>query len=753
MPKFMVVKRFFALAACLFFAASLTAQQDADGGELANEKVRRGLRTLSNQIAEFATQQELDQYASILIQLGDTQDLHQPLRSGWESRLKNTKPELRPQRAARAAKALRKHVRALEKELGNLSDKRRERLATIILELDSQSAAANKVLGHKKVAGRWQSTQRLAWAEGASHVAKLMSDAWQLKVPISASASNNQAARNLYGLDAVMVSSHGIRLHGGMSSEKMERILHECLRAMAFSNAVRGGDLNIPVVKPEQELLLTHDLYTFEKVVAEAVENGGLNEAQGSEVLRMDLQSYTDGRGWRTSNWQSEADFQALILWDTYEGWLAKDVQPCLLAGHLHWLCLNFYGTSISQVMWSQRSAVLNASVGAQQAPKDDLWKSVGTSFFGCRSWMKERMKGGDVFPYSGAIVPELGQVRDESLLKATLVNDYLQQVAKLGPIMEATANKPRKISTMSSALGMNLAKFEQIWANWLMADQQRSGLIQRWSGDDVAAQEEGHSEEALAALAYVRNLRRQAYEARNIWVEEVNLNAELSRQAELHARYLDSNSNQANKWPDVHEEYFGRKGFTPEGAWAGRQSLIHGKDDPKAVIDEWMGTFYHRMPILHPGMFGLGYGQSNKFAVMDTNSLTAPYHGEIWSVWPADGSRGVGRRFIPEMPSPVPGENPNKWGYPITLHAFFGQTRRTANIKMTLHFGESKTGKEVDCYFVTPDNNPHPRFSPENAYALIPKSALKGNQEYTVVAECKELSKEMAWTFTTGSQ
>ncbi len=165
------------------------------------------------------------------------------------------------------------------------------------------------------------------------------------------------------------------------------------------------------------------------------------------------------------------------------------------------------------------------------------------------------------------------------------------------------------------------------------------------------------------------------------------------------------------------------------------------------------MGTFYHRLPLLNPGLLGTGYGMGNSFVVMDTGSLAAPYHGEVWSVWPAAKASGVARKYVPELPNPIPGENQNSWGYPITLHAFFGNLRGSPPIEMSLHLGSDQSGKLISCHFITPATNRHPRFSPENAYALIPKSSLKAKQEYTVVARCKELSKELIWTFTTGSK
>lgn len=727
---------------------------------LVAESLRSQLRKQTSSLAALGSWHEIDEYVHMLFLIGDTPEDHQPLRPDWSKRVQNADPLKGGRKSKQMVKSLHKSVAALERELGRAPADHQKRLATAILILDSDSQKANVALGNVKVDGRWLSEKQSTWQRGAEHVAGVMGEAWKLEIVVNHAAANHAAARKLYGRDARTVEAFGLRLHGGMAAEKMERILRESLRAMAFSNVIQGGPFEVPTLSPPRELFLTHERGRFDEVLAEAVEAGGLSERQAGEVRRLDLQSFNDGRGWRTSNWLSEADYQALILWDTYEQWLAADVQPCFLAGHLNWLCLNFFGTSMAEVMWRPRSRAQNATGGAAKQVEDVLWKCVGNSFFGCRSWMKQRMKLGEVFPFSHAIVPELGQVRDESLLKATLVNDYLQQTGELGKLIKASANKPRKTSTISKALGHSLAEFEQEWADWMMAEAPNGGIIQRLSAaanDDAAtaaANGEGggnHSKESFIALAKVREIRQQAYVHLNVWVEEVSLNAELSHNAELHAKYLDWNPSQARKWPDAHEEYYGRKGFSPQGAWAGRQSLIHSISDPSAAIDSWMATFYHRLPLLYPGMFGIGFGAGKSFVVLDTNSLTAPYKGELWAVWPADGAKDIGRRFQPEKPNPIPGENQSKWGYPITLQAFFGGRRGSWPIEMTLHLGKERTGKEVPCHFITPESNHNPRFSPENAYALIPKSALKAKQEYTVVATCEEIGKEFIWTFETG--
>ncbi|NQU47947.1 MAG: hypothetical protein HQ519_04815 [Planctomycetes bacterium] len=589
--------------------------------------------------------------------------------------------------------------------------------------------------------------------QGAAKMAELISQAQQLDIKIKHAPSLNPTVLELYPENASQVQAFGLHIHGGMPSEKLERILRESLRAIAFSNAIRGNDLEVPTLSPAREIVLLHENDRFDLALAEAIKNRGLSQGQADDLVLMDSQSFVDRRGWRTSRWMTEAGYQALVIWDTNELWLSKDTQPCLLAGHLNWLSMNFFGTSMPVLTWRTNDENRHVTIAGVQVREGALWRSAKSSTFACRTWMKARMQAGDSFPYTFAIVDELGEVRNESLLKATFVNEYLQCSGELGKLIGATSLKPRTAKTISMGLGRSLAEFEREWANWFLYEDNQLLLLQAAAGKKEIDKNEESEDEAMAALRFLREIRKQAYSNANIWAEEVNLYPDLSLQAQLHAQYLKFNPKQAKKWPGAHEEYSNRKGFTPAGAWAARHSMIHFSPDPIVAMEEWMATFYHRLSMLEPGLFGIGFGSEGKFCVLDTSSLIAPYWGEEWVVWPPQDASNVQRNYQPELPNPVPGSNLKSMGYPITLQAYWGAKPGSHSIQMTLYKGKSESSNAVPCYSITPDAPLSKVLAPENAYCLIPKAVLKSNQTYTVVAECDALQKKLVWNFKTDSK
>src|SRR5262249_53001635 len=140
----------------------------------------------------------------------------------------------------------------------------------------------------------------------------------------------------------------------------------------------------------------------------------------------------------------------------------------------------------------------------------------------------------------------------------------------------------------------------------------------------------------------------------------------ELSRGAARHALYLARNPEQKERWPDAHEEFVDHDGFTVEGALAGARSVIHFGVTPAQAVQSWMATFYHRLPLLDPGLLGVGIGDESGVVVLDVQSLVAPARGSRVVVWPVPDASGVPRRFAPEIPNPVPDEDESQWGFPI---------------------------------------------------------------------------------------
>jgi hypothetical protein len=245
----------------------------------------------------------------------------------------------------------------------------------------------------------------------------------------------------------------------------------------------------------------------------------------------------------------------------------------------------------------------------------------------------------------------------------------------------------------------------------------------------------------------------RQAAVPGNVRADVVPLalDVELSIGCRAHAEYLAKHPDQAAAWPDAHEEWPDREGFSPAGSWAGLHSVIApGSRSPRDAVDGWMATFYHRLPLIDPGLVRIGWGFAKSNAVLDSGSMVAPFQYVTEVMWPPPRGQGVPRRFAPELPNPVPGADQSGWGYPVTLQLF--RHEGVPDVVLTLYEGREPGGPAVDCHYSTPQAPTNPELAPDGAYCLIPKAHLKPGTTYTVVARGVPDEPDLRWSFTTGN-
>jgi hypothetical protein len=82
---------------------------------------------------------------------------------------------------------------------------------------------------------------------------------------------------------------------------------------------------------------------------------------------------------------------------------------------------------------------------------------------------------------------------------------------------------------------------------------------------------------------------------------------------------------------------------------------------------------------------------------------VLAPWR-EHWVFWPPDGEGDVPLRFTPEVPSPVPGADQSRWGYPITLQVSRPRPEEPLDLTLTLTRGADGSDEPVPCIFLTPE-------------------------------------------------
>jgi uncharacterized protein YkwD len=104
--------------------------------------------------------------------------------------------------------------------------------------------------------------------------------------------------------------------------------------------------------------------------------------------------------------------------------------------------------------------------------------------------------------------------------------------------------------------------------------------------------------------LARVNEVRKQA------GLRPVEMDGALSHGCQLHARYLVLNQGKpAAERVGAENEDKTLPGATPEGAKAGKASLIVITADPVESVDAWMRMLFHRIPILAPDLRKIGFG------------------------------------------------------------------------------------------------------------------------------------------------
>ena len=710
----------------------------------------RRMEGVANEIARVGDADLVAAMRSALLALGDDPDGLARLEPAWQKSLADAK-EAPARERERVAGKLRREASALAARLPELDEARRAELAQAILALHSDEGAANTALGHHRDEnGNWTSAERAAWKRGTERAGALMDAARKLPIDVEHRSSQNAALVKLYGR-ANQVGSHGIDLHSRMEPERLQRILTQTLRAIAFSNGLLHGTVEVPQLKPRDFVLLENNA-DYRPALDDARARSGLSDQEYEEIVALDLGAFLDRRGWRTAGFSIEANHEALLLWDMAADWMGRDVQPCLSAGHVNGVCLAFFGTSIPSAVWREE---LGGGGDSQRTVtrRDDafyrqwLLRCARRSLFGCRAWMARQVRDGQDPPWVRSMLDHQGQITDELLLKTTLVCQMLQEEDALWPLVDATRKRTDRAAAIAAALGEPLPALEERWRQWILPGA-GGGIAQRLVGGQVPTAADPRATAARTALFRARTA---ALEDQQPEIQTLELDPELSRAAAAHAAYLVRNPEQQTRWPDAHEEYADRPGFSPAGAMAASRSVIAFRVAPEKAVQDWLGSFYHRLPLLHPGLFGIGWGEDEGVMVLDASSLVVDLWKDHEVLWPAPDALAVPRAFAPEIPNPLPGVELADLGYPITVQLFFRDQRAKVAMEMALFEGADLAPENsVPCWYLTPDAPRFANLAPENAWCLIPEKTLKARTRYTVHASWG--SRTCTWGFTTGS-
>ena len=234
-------------------------------------------------------------------------------------------------------------------------------------------------------------------------------------------------------------------------------------------------------------------------------------------------------------------------------------------------------------------------------------------------------------------------------------------------------------------------------------------------------------SEEAVTAT---RATARVNHHRRLAGLPPVELDVDLSRGCRLHAQYLLANlDHPSTRGLGMHNEDPKLPGYTPEGKKAGADSVIAGGMPPIPSVDDWLATFYHRIPLLDPalGRIGFGYVKGGPVGWFVVLNATAGKGREAAIIYPGDGQKDV----------PTTAKD---GGYPLTV-TFVGKgTMKPAEAVL-----RGSDGNEVSV-----------RLSAlESTLVIAPREALKPGSGYTMRLSGALAGKPWSrtWTFSTSSK
>jgi hypothetical protein len=651
-----------------------------------------------------------------------------------------------------AARGIAKLAADLAAQIAAQPDGCREALARQVLRLDAGVRAAHAALGDEERDGRFVPKAMVPCLARRAEIQDALTRARRLEVPLDSSESTFDLFEEVVGRKGVCVSHGDIAVHSAeLSAAQLEREFRHVLRAAALGNWLRTGTLEVPKMARRLDMLFVSSGDAYAKSVALARGRGHITETVAAAARGWDGFVATDYRVFATrgeSSVRVHGFFHVCEREDqTHEG----EAQTALYAGQVNWLYAAFVGVPMPGI--GEVDKVPGASGdrgGTHDTPAvttqdTEIVRLARAGIHGSRRYMRWLVHRGEDPAWSQSMVDTFDKLGAKGLLKCTLVVDHLHETGEFAKLLEETRGKPSAAATFEPLLEGGLGAFEARWREWLLADERPSGLVQRLG----AALEEPLLPQEAAVLRHLDAIRRATLGATT---PGLGVDRELSDGCRAHALYLLRHPEQQAAWPAAHEEYPGEDGFTPAGSRAGLSSVVHpGATGPENAVDSWMGTFYHRIPLLEAGLVRIGWGMEKNVAVLDVLSLVGQAETVGHCVWPAAGATGVPRRFSPELPNPVPGEDQSAWGYPVTLQ--FRELVDDPDVSMKLFVGARRGGPEVPCHYSTPKRPTNPQCAPQWAYCLIPKQTLAASASYTVVATGMPKGAEFVWTFTTGSK
>jgi uncharacterized protein YkwD len=628
------------------------------------------------------------------------------------------------------------------------------RLMELALRMDANCTRANEALGNSlSPEVGWVTPAEKATLDRREAIGLAMNEARRLDFSLEVVTPQDVGLAEVWKGERAAIRHEGLTIESYEPREKLEELYLDFLRAMAFSHWLAHGSLevhhgpgvvvHIPAERFQDFKLRMKELGRADERDSDGKDNSTLTYIRlPAEIATQEMQHAIALSG-------SMSRIGARIIlhfdrsldgWDQY-GWSDPDpkVPFWLVVGHFNYVTQSFLG----QALTGFREHVDSQDTVSNEERRKYLLGHAG--IVGCRLWLQELAREGRAPRLAGCMVDQVGKVRDEKKLKSTSVVEYLHEQSRFEEFVgryralreaerAATSAVRLPAQRAEDSFGRALPEVELDWESWLLGSSRSSvrGLL------EARAQAPVPTDKSAAAVVAELNAVRES-----MGLNSVSLLEDLSRGAARHAAYLKANSTEVGTWPGAHEERTDLTGFHPEGAWAGAHSVI-AYDGPQKCIRQWIDTFYHRVPLTHPGLLRVGFGFEGNVCVLDAGSVVYP-SGTWMQPYPFAGQKGVPLNMTPEMPNPVPErEDQRTLGYPITLQLPTNTLEQ--DIVLSLSTGQGET---VPCFFSSPRDPSNPVLAPDGVWCLLPEAPLRPATKYRVRAVWTGGSYE--WDFTTG--
>lgn len=720
---------------CCFAVVALLPAQSRPAAPSAPDAVLRPLRDAVRTLASLGWRDEATLLLRELTELGLDPKSAEQLRAaidGPAAKVGAPKPVPKS-----LLTTLQQSVAVLQERLDALQGEDRRRLAASILALDADAGKAHAVFGREREGGTWRDATARANATRRRDIDAAVARAWRLEFPITATPTTHPLMTAVGIAQPTEVKLGEMTVVTEWPPAKAQRAVRTFAQGAAMSRWLLTGELAF-TPRPCRYLHFAQRV-KYEAAVAELHRQGTIDAAEAAAVKP--LHAFDPPGGFRFEQDITEGAFATALL---YDDCYYRIPQAWLLGGHVDWIGRAVIGTPLGQYAFTEKAR----TVAGGTDPDWSKERFAKAGLAGARIWMRHLAAQRQDPPWSRAFLPSVGMIPFAELIKCTLVHEWLIERGMFTPLVAGPKDPAPFRDAVGSTTGTGFEHFDEQWRQWLVGVPTR-GLLQRLATADP---ELATADEAKA-LTYLQQLRDQALSrqprTREPSPPTVGFDRTLSDGCRQHARYLQQNRDQLAAWPDAHEEYPDRPGFTPGGAFAGTHSVITQAADMIAAIDGWMGTFYHRVPLIDPGLLSVGFALDGGIAVLDAGSLCLPSDTSfLTSMWPPPDGKNVPLRFHPEMPNPVPGEDQGRWGYPVTFQHHLPDPYDPASVVMTLHQGDAEAAT-VDCWFSSPVAPTNGEIAPADVYCLIPKQALLAKTRYTVVVR-RPQGLLAQWSFTT---